>query len=140
MERLNQFLEGKKDIGLLLLRLLIGWRLVAGTWKYAFGIQPLGEVIAFFTALGIPVPAVSAVISVYAQLACGFLLLVGCFTRISALLMIVNFSVAIVAAHLQDPIEKSFPAWALLILSVLLLINGSGKYSVDHYLFQKRTS
>jgi putative oxidoreductase len=140
MEGLNRFFEKQKDFGLLLLRLLIGWRLVAGTWEYAVRIQPLSEVTGFFTALEIPAPAVSAIVSVYAQFACGILLLFGCLTRTSALLMVVNFSVAIVAAHLQDPIEKSFPAWALLVFSILLLINGAGKYSLDHYLFQKRTS
>ena len=37
-------------------------------------------------------------------------------------------TVAIIAAHTNDPIEKSFAAWALLAMSVCLLFYGQANY------------
>jgi len=48
--------------------------------------------------------------------------------------MIINFIIAIVAAHLNDTIDNSFAAWIILAASIFLLFNGAGNISVDYRL------
>lgn len=134
MNKLNQFFDSGKSYGIIFLRLVIGWRLIAGVWDYAMQIKPMSEVAGFFEQLHLPLPAVSAFVSVYAQFICGILFILGLWTRAAAIFMIINFTVAILAAHLQDGIEQSFAAWAILSASVLFLFNGSGKPAVDNLL------
>ena len=108
MKKLNRFFETKTAYGVLFLRLVIGWRLIAGVWDHAIGSKPIAGVSDFFTQLHLPVPGISAVISVYSQFVCGILFILGWWTRPAAMLMIINFSIAIIAAHTNDPIERSF--------------------------------
>ncbi len=138
MNTLNQFFEPRRSYGVIFLRLVIGWRLIAGVWDYVIQIKPMSEVAGFFEQLHLPLPAASAFVSVYAQFVCGVLFILGLWTRPAAILMIINFTVAILAAHLQDGIEQSFAAWAILSASVLFLFNGSGKPAVDNLLNRRR--
>jgi putative oxidoreductase len=131
MKKLNQFFEARKEYGVIFLRLVIGWRLIAGVLPYVVQSKPISEVSSFFTALHLPVPMLSAWLSVYAQFFCGVLYIIGLWVRPAAIVMIINFVVAIVAAHLQDEIEKSFAAWVILAASILFLFNGAGKLSLD---------
>ena len=134
MRRLSQFLKNKEYYGILLLRLVAAWRLLAGTWSYTVGVKPMREVADFFESLNMPLPLLSAAISVYAQFICGFLFIIGLLVRPAAVVMILNFSIAIIAAHLEDPIVKSFSAWALLAISACLLFTGGDKLSIDNRL------
>ncbi len=131
LKKLNRFFESRYAFGIIFLRMVAGWRLIAGVADYAFGVKPISEVAGFFEQLHIPLSTVSATVSVYAQLVCGILFLIGLWVRPAALIMIVNFIVAILAAHTHDPIEKSFAAWALLAMSVCLLFMGRGKLSLE---------
>ena len=128
---MNSFFRTKYGFGLLILRLVAGWRLLAGVWEYAVRLKPINEVEGFFTQLHLPFPLAGALLSVYAQFVCGILFIFGFWIRWAALIMIINFCIALIAAHLNDPITKSFPAWALLAISACLLVEGSGKFSLE---------
>lgn len=131
MKKLNQFFELKKAYGVIFLRLVIGWRLMAGVWHYVFQLKPISEVEGFFTTLNLPAPLLSAYLSVYAQFICAILFIIGLWFRPAAMVMIINFTVAIIAAHLNDAIEKSFAAWVILAASCFFLFNGAGKVSIE---------
>jgi putative oxidoreductase len=128
---INRFFEARKDYGPLFIRLVSGWRLIAGTWVYALMSKPIGEVEDFFRSLNIPAPLIFAWLAVYAQFACGILFIIGLWVRPAAIVMIINFSVALIAAHTGDPVKNSFSAWVLLAISLCLLFTGAGKISVD---------
>jgi putative oxidoreductase len=120
-----------KPYAVLLLRLVIAWRLLAGTWPYVSNDKPIQEIITFFQSLSLPYPVVSAYVSLYAQFICGILLLLGGYTRGAALILVVNFSVALLVAHLHDPIESSFQAWALWVTAIYFFFHGAGFFSSD---------
>ena len=131
MNRLNRFFEARKEYGPFFLRLVIGWRLIAGSWVYAFYNKPIAEVETYFSELHLPFPLLGAWLSVYAQFICGILFIPGCWTRAAAIVMIINFAVAILAAHLNENIQQSFQAWILLAASLFFLFHGPGKLSID---------
>jgi putative oxidoreductase len=132
MKKLNQFFELRKAYGVIFLRLIVGWRLMAGAWNYVFQVKPISEVEGFFTKLNLSAPLLSAYLSVYAQFICGLLFIIGLWFRPAAIVMIMNFTVAIIAAHLNDGVEKSFAAWVILATSCFFLFNGAGKVSVEN--------
>jgi putative oxidoreductase len=137
MKRLNQFFEMRKDYGVIFLRFVVAWRLIVGVWPYAIHSKPISEVSEFFTQLHFPLPVVSSYLSVYAQFICGLLFITGLWVRVAAMVLTINFTVAIMSAHLNDGIEKSFAAWVILAVSVCFLLIGAGRFSVDSWLSTK---
>ncbi|MBV6643863.1 MAG: DoxX family protein [Cyclobacteriaceae bacterium] len=75
----------------------------------------------------------SALVSVIAQFIAGCLFLVGFQVRWAALLMMINFVIAIVAVHIGDSYTNTFPALTILAGSVFLFMNGAGRFSIDSH-------
>ena len=121
------------DRGLLLVRVALGLVFVmhGGQKLFVFG---HAGVTGFMTSLGIPFPAVSAVLVTAVELAGGLALLAGAFTRVAALLIAGTMAVAIVTAHLASgfflPAGYEF-ALTLMLASGALTMTGGGAYSVD---------
>lgn len=120
-----------KDIGVLLLRLFIGIRLIYGVIDNVISWEKMKEFEGFLAQFSFPFPIASAVVSVYAQLIAGLMILVGWKIRWAAILMIINFLVAIFMVHRTQTFEQMTPALAMLFSSLLFLFYGAGKYGVD---------
>ncbi|HYF30493.1 MAG TPA: DoxX family protein [Chitinophagaceae bacterium] len=133
LHRVNSFFNKRKDYGIIFLRLVIAWRLIAGVWPFVVRQKPVTGVISFFDSLHLPLPSVGANVSIYAQFICGILYALGWWMRPAAIIMIINFSVAIIAAHMKDAITDSFAAWAIWAASVLFLFTGAGKLSMERH-------
>lgn len=129
---LNSTLSSKKDYGALFIRLMMGFHLIYGVHDNVLSWEQMLEFSNFLARFEFPLPLVCAVVSVYAQLICGILLILGCYVRVAALAMIFNFIVAIVAIHLGDAYPVMFPAIAMLASALFLFFNGAGKLSLDN--------
>jgi putative oxidoreductase len=57
------------------------------------------------------------------------MILTGFHIRIAALVMMINFLVALIMVHLHDTFEGMTPALAMLFCNILFLFTGGGKYS-----------
>ena len=78
-----------------LIRLLVGWVfLVEGILKYLW-IDDLG--VGRFTSIGIPVPHFTAPFVGLVEMVCGALVIVGLFTRLAAIPLLIDISVAILS-------------------------------------------
>jgi putative oxidoreductase len=130
MKQMELWLSSKADMGLLVLRLFVGLRIVFGVFDNVISWDRMLEFSAFLKANHFPTPTFCAVLSVYAQFVCAVLILVGYKTRFAAAVLGVNFIVAITMVHLSDSIEQMTPALAILCISIALLFTGSGKYSI----------
>jgi putative oxidoreductase len=71
---------------------------------------------------------------IFAELICGFLVLIGFRTRITVIPIFITMIVAYFVAHAKDPFEAKQLVFVYLLLSVVVFILGSGKYSVDSIL------
>ena len=120
-------------IGLLILRIFIGARILYGVIDNVINWDKMNEFAQFLSQYKFPFPIVSAITSVAIQLFCGFLILIGWQTKWSSLLLILNFLIAIIMVHFpnNDSIEVMTPALAMLFISAALMFTGAGKYSVD---------
>lgn len=119
-----------EHIGLLLLRIFIGLRLMYGVIDNVISWDKMLEFSVFLNANGFPVPTISAVISVYAQLICGLFILIGFKIRPASLIMVVNFLIALLMIHANDTVEGMTPALAMLFGSACLFFTGAGRIAV----------
>ncbi|MBX2815293.1 MAG: DoxX family protein [Saprospiraceae bacterium] len=141
LKSVREYLDARQGIGLLCLRLFIGGRLLYGVVDNVFSWPRMIEFSLFLEANGFPLPLVSALVSVYAQLFGAICILVGFKIRVAALALTVNFVVALVFYHLPagDSIEGMTPALAMLFGCVTLFFTGADVLSLEHMLRDRRT-
>jgi putative oxidoreductase len=124
--------DDRKDIGVLLLRLFVGVRLIYGvidnvtSWEHTIKFRD------FLQQFNFPLPLVAAIVSVYAQLLAGVMFILGWKIRFAAILMIINFLIAILMVHWGEKLEPMTPALAILFISILFFFQGAGKYSLEN--------
>lgn len=91
-----------------------------------------------------PVMGMSAELSlslaVFAEVACSLLLLAGFATRLAVVPLIITMMLAALFIHAADPFVKQEPAFQYLLVYVVLLFTGSGRYSIDYLLQNKMTA
>ena len=113
-------------------RLTIGLIFVQTGWGKVTNIQ---RVVGFFTELGIPAPEIQARLAASAELVCGTLILVGLFTRVATLPLIVTMTVAILTARRGDIHELSDLLGMSEYLTIVVLLwlgaYGAGPLSLD---------
>ena len=69
----------------------------------------------------------------------GVLLVIGLLTRWAGLLMTFNFIVAVVMVHWSQDFRGWWPAIVLVFISLHFALHGAGRYSVDQWLWARRT-
>lgn len=123
----------RHDAALLLLRLVVGARLVVGTIDNVTSRARMDEFAVFIAGTGVPEDAafVAAVTSVVVQFVGGLLLALGLFTRPVALVLALNFVVALGLAHRADTLQGAFPAIVIFAVALVLASGGPGVLSLD---------
>ncbi len=124
--------DDRKDIGVLLLRLFVGVRLIYGVIDNVTSWEHMIKFRDFLQQFNFPIPLVAAIVSVYAQLLAGVMFILGWKVRFAAILMIINFLIAILMVHWGEKLEPMTPALAILFISILFFFQGAGKYSLDN--------
>lgn len=113
------------------MRFFIGGRLVYGVQDNIFIWSHMLEFKTFLQLFHFPMPLVSAIVSAYAQALAGVLILLGRKIRWAALVMSINFMVALLMVHRGQTVAQMTPALAMLFGNVLFLFTGAGKHSLD---------
>lgn len=91
--------------------------------------------IAFPDPLGVGASN-SLALAVFAEVLCSGLLLVGFATRLVTIPLIITMFFAVFVIHSAHGFEKQELGGLYLLIYVLLLVTGSGKYSVDHFIYK----
>lgn len=125
------FFERRSELGVVVMRVFLAFVLIYGTQDNIVSWARMLEFRDFLEQHGFPWPLLSTHVSVYAQFICGLLILVGFHTRVAALIMIVNFLVALAMVHVGLPFRANIAPLAMLAGSVFLLFHGAGPYSLD---------
>ena len=119
-----------QGIGLLLMRLFIGVRLIYGVQDNVLHWERMKEFETFLAQVHFPFPLVCAVVSVYSQLIAGLLILAGWKIRWAGAVMVVNFLLAIFMVHRGQNLEQMTSPLAMLFGSLLFLFEGAGRYKL----------
>ena len=123
------------DVAALLLRLIFG-----GLFFY-HGYDSLIHYKLYLSyskdIIGIPASLAFNLI-VFTQFFCGLFIAIGFLTRIMVLPLAFAMSVAVLVAHAKDPFQVKELAFLYLLLTTVVFVLGSGKYSVDYLLFRKK--
>jgi putative oxidoreductase len=128
---------------LLLIRVYWGWQFLESGWGK---ITHPDKVIAFFTDLNIPAPALNAYFNAALETVGGILLVLGLASRLIALPLLINMIMAYVIADreaLTSFFSESGKFYAadpfpFLLVSLLVLIFGPGKLSLDNLIAVRR--
>lgn len=125
-------LDRYRDLGPLVVRIVLAIILLYhGILKF----MATDQTVAFFTKAGVPAPGATVYLSGLAEVIGGVLILLGLYTRLAAIPLIVNFLAAIFFVRLPKGFEiaKGGFEWDLLLLAsmVALLLAGAGGISLD---------
>src|SRR5271163_3879775 len=124
---------------LLAVRLYWGWQFMQTGWGK---LTDINKVVGFFTDLGIPAPALNAYFVSALEFGGGLLLVLGLGSRLIALPLVIDMVVAYITADREalfsiisnpDKFTAAAP-YTFLIASLIVLIFGPGKASIDAFL------
>jgi len=121
---------------LFLIRAYWGWQYAVDGWGKLHHLDRVGE---FFASLHLPMPAQTALFVALLELVGGIALAAGLFTRLTALLLFVNMTVAFWAAEkeaflgvLSNPDKfQAADAYTYWFAALLILIFGPGLFAID---------
>lgn len=120
------------DIGLLVARLGIAALILThGIPKMMMLFS--GAPVQFPPVMGLSAE-LSLILAVFAEVFCSVLLIAGLATRLAVVPLIITMLVAAFIIHAADPLAKQEPALQYLLVYIVLLFAGSGKYSIDYLL------
>ncbi len=124
-----EFIPASPDFGLLVLRLWLGLSMF---WLHGWG------KLAHFSAArgGFPDPlhvgsTTSLVLTIFAEVICSVLLVLGLFTRLAAFFLVITMTVACFIVNGGKIAGNGELAYLYLAGYVVLLLAGAGKFSVD---------
>jgi putative oxidoreductase len=117
---------------------LLIFRIIAAGLMLTHGIPKLqrllsGEEIKFADPYGLG-PEVSFVLVVFAEFFCSILVSLGLLTRLAVIPLMITMATAVIFAHADDPFGVKEKPLLFLLVFALLLVFGSGRYSVDRVL------
>ncbi|HVO74978.1 MAG TPA: DoxX family protein [Ignavibacteriaceae bacterium] len=137
-------MNDKFSSSIIFIRLIVGAVFLSeGIQKFLFS-EELG--VGRFTKIGIPVPEFSAPFVGVFEILCGLLILIGLFTRLASIPMIINMIVAISTTKIPILLNEGFwkmahearTDFSMLLGSIFLLIVGGGRISIDYLLSIKK--
>ena len=130
------------DLGLLIVRLVVGLLFVAHGaqklfgWFGGYGIQGTG---GWFESIGVKPGAAMAVLAGLCELGGGLLFALGLVTPLAAVLIIIPMLVAIVKVHGANGLWATANGYELNLLYIAIALAvaliGAGSYSIDAILF-----
>ena len=126
------------DIAILLLRVTFGGLLLVHGWGKVTDFnkltQPGPEAFADPLGIGITMSLVGAIIG---EVVGSALVMLGCCTRVGALLMAFTMGVAAFIVHGSHPLAKKEMALLYLAATLAVALFGGGRFSVDRLIWKK---
>lgn len=129
--KLNETLSG---LGLLLLRMVSGGIMLTHGYQKLLKLSELKS--SFPDPLGVG-SDVSLYLTIFAELLCAAFLVLGLFTRLALVPLIVTMVVAFFIIHAKDPLGDKELALFYLVAYTTLLFTGPGKFSLDKTVLKK---
>ena len=121
------------SLGLLILRVGFGGLMMIHGYDKLIHYAEMKE--KFMPFLGMS-PAMALCLLIFAEFVCAIFVVLGLFTRLACIPLIIAMSVALFQAHGGDITGKGQSATLFLLVFLSLLFTGPGKYSLDAALYK----
>ena len=132
--------EKKRDVALLVLRVTAGAIFVFhGYGKLLGGAPGMAGFTKMVTGLGFPLPDVFAWAAALSEFVGGIALILGLFPRIAAVFTAMVMLVALFMVK-KGALPKADPDYALLAMSIAIMLMGGGRYALGRFLPKRGTS
>lgn len=128
--------DKKLNLTFLLFRLAAGGLMLThgmGKFTTLFGSEP----IQFPDPLGIGATA-SLALTVFAEVFCAILIMIGLATRFAAVVLLITMLVAAFVIHANDPISKQELSLLYAAIFLVIAVTGAGKFSIDRWIFSRK--
>lgn len=127
-----------KSIVLFIARILIAY----GFYEPAMSKwNDIGSVAGWFSSMGVPFPTVNAYMAATTEIVGVGLLVLGLFTRLISLPLIVIMLVAIFTVHLDNGFSAGVNGFEIplyyMVFLMIFVSHGAGKFSLDNIFFKK---
>ena len=128
--------QSAKGINVSLLIMRIGIALL----MFTHGIPKIAKFsetpVQFMDILGLGA-TVSLCLAIFGEVVCSIFVMLGLGTRLAVIPPLITMLVAVFHVHIADPFVKQEMGLHYILTYVVLFIMGSGRYSLDHFLFAK---
>lgn len=135
INRIRALLDAFAWLPPLAARIVVGWVFVESGWGK---LHHIDKVIGFFTDLGLPAPAFQAHLVATTEFTAGLALLLGMFSRLASIPLMIIMAVAIATAKREELHGFSdligFSEFLYMVLLFWILITGPGKVALDAFL------
>ena len=118
------------NLCLLLVRISVGMFMLLAHGLPKLNRLTSGEPIKFTDPFGLGAD-VSLGMAVFAEVLCSFLIIIGLATRLATIPLILTMTVAVTIAHANDPFSTKEKPLVFILVFLMLLVFGSGRYSID---------
>ena len=142
----SRILNTSDNPAIILIRLMTGLVFFSeGIQKFLFA-STLG--VGRFVKIGLPIPEVLAPLTGATEIIFGAMVIVGLFTRISVIPLLIVILTAIFSTKIPILLNNGFWAvaheartdFSMLLGLLFLLISGGGRWSADRYLYTNKPS
>ncbi len=136
MKKIFDYTSLNTDLAALFLRLIVG-----GLFFAHYGYQKItsyDEILPVFgDIIGIG-SKLSFNLVIFAEFFCAFFVLIGFLTRLTVIPIFITMAVAFFIAHAKDAFDVKALAFIFLLLSIVVFVLGSGRFSIDRLLFKNK--
>lgn len=116
------------NIALLILRVGAGVLLAAHGYQKLINFQDMSSHFVNFLGLG---STISLSLTIFAEFFCSIFVILGLFTRLAAIPIVINMAVAVGKGHNYDFFGKAEAASLFFLVFLTILLIGPGKASID---------
>lgn len=96
-----------------------------------------GDPVQFPSIMGMSAQ-LSLTLAVFAEVFCSIFILTGFATRLATVPLMITMLVAALSVHAADDFATKEKALLYLVVYLILIFMGSGKYSVDYFIHSKK--
>ena len=136
--RFTRMTEHTQSLVLLIARGLIAYGFYEPAMKKW---QNIDAVAGWFGSMGIPYPTINAYMAASTEIIGVALLVLGLFTRLISLPLIVIMVIAIFTVHIDNGFSAGVNGFEIPLYYIIFLLifvsHGAGKFSLDHIFFNK---
>lgn len=123
------------DLAALLLRLSFGGLFIRIGYMKLVSYNELLKIFPDPIGIG---SQLSLILIIFAELVCGIMVTVGLLTRYAVISIFIAMTVVFFIVHAKDPFDDKSLPFLFWLLSIVIFVLGSGKFSLDRLLSKQR--